>query len=212
MSKRMIVTLPDHDITIHYLNVWSRRSAESASEYSITVTMLDGEKANRKSFESYLSKLHFDLIFLNGHGTSASVTGHNNEPLIVAGENEERLKSTITYAISCSSADRLGDASIKAGAFAYVGYTKDFIFTLDESGSTHPLEDKVAGIFLNHTSVLMHALYKGNTVSEAYEKAKSALVDSITLVESSGNRSILSWLLWDYEAFAFKGNGDSRIS
>lgn len=209
----MIVTLPDHDATIHYLNAWGKRSAESAQEHGITVTMLDRDKATRKNLESYLESLTFNLVFLNGHGKEDMVTGHKDEPLIVAGHNEGKLKSTITYAISCSSASKLGDASVQAGALSYIGYKEDFIFAfdVDDGNATHPLQDKLAGLFLDHTVVLMNTLYKGGTVSEAYKKARNALWESILLVESSGDRNVLSWLLWDYEALVAKGQTDYRL-
>lgn len=134
-----------------------------AEDHSIKVTILESEKATRKNFESYMSNadLSFNLVFLNGHGDESSVLGYNNEPIVIAGKNEHTLKSTITYSISCSSAMKLGNASINAGAL--------------------------------------------------YKKAKDALWDSITIAESSGNRSVLSWLLWDYYAFESKGDKYSKL-
>lgn len=211
MPKRMIATLPDHDITTHYLSAWGALSVEAAKDHGIAVTSLEGEKANRKNFESYVSKLPFNLVFLNGHGNETTVLGYRNEPIIVSGQNEDKLKSTITYSISCSSAKELGEASINAGAFAYVGYEQDFIFTLEEINSTRPLEDNAAKLFLNHTTLLMTALFKGATVSEAYEKARQSLWDSITVAESTGSRNILSWLIWDYYAFVAKGDMEKRL-
>ncbi len=211
MQKRMIVTLPDHDGTTHYLSIWGKKSIDAAKDHGLSVTILDKDKANRKTLESYLSGTSFNIVLLLGHGNQSSVTGHMNEPLIVAGQNEGKLKSTITYSISCSSADKLGDASIKAGALCYVGYTQDFVFIIDEGMSTHPLDDKIAGLFLEHTSIFMNTVFKGNTVSEAYEKAKKSLWDNITLAESSGSKGILSWLVWDYYAFVAKGDTASRL-
>ncbi len=211
MPKRMLVTLPDHDITTYYLRAWGKKAVKYAEDHSIEVTSLDRDKANRKNVESYLSNLPFGMVFLNGHGDENTVQGYNNEPIIIAGKNESKLKSTITYAISCSSAMNLGDASIKAGAICYVGYAQDFMFTLDESNSTHPLEDKLAGLFLEHTNIFMSAIAKGSSVSEAYDKAKGSLRESIMVAESSGNRTILSWLLWDYYAFVAKGDISSRL-
>ena len=207
----MLVTLPDHDITTYYLRAWGKKAVKYVEDHGIEVTALDKDKANRKNVESYLSNIHFGMVFLNGHGDKDTVLGYGNEPVIIMGKNEDKLKSTITYAISCSSAVNLGDASIKAGATCYVGYAEDFIFILDETNSTHPLEDKLAGLFLEHTNVFVSAIAKGSSVSEAYDKAKGSLIDSITIVESSGNRTVLSWLLWDYYAFVAKGEIGSRI-
>lgn len=211
MQGQVLITLPDHDITTYYLHAWGNKVVNSAKEHGITVTVLDKDKANRKTLESYLSKVAFRMVFLNGHGDGTTVMGHRNEPLVIAGKNEDKLKSTITYAISCSSATELGDASINAGALCYVGYTEDFMFTLDDNNATHPLEDKLASLFLEHTNVFMNAMFKGRTVNEAYEKAKSSLWGSIMVAESSGNRDILSWLLWDYYAFVAKGHTESKL-
>ncbi len=208
----MLVTFPDHDITTHYLFKWGESSVGVAEGHGIQVTRLDGPKATKRNLESYLSKFQFNMVFLNGHGEDTIVMGHDNEPILIAGKNEEKLKQTITYAISCSSAKELGDNAIKSGALCYIGYDQDFMFTLDENHSTRPLEDKLAAMFLHHTNVFMNALVKGSSVAEAYEKAKSSLWESITVAESSGSWDILSWLLWDYYAFVAKGNLGSKLA
>lgn len=207
----MLVTLPEHDITNFYLSKWAGISITYAKDQGIVVIPLDKEKADKKTVESYLSKLQFNIAFLNGHGDEKTVKGHDDLPVIIDGVNEGVLKGTITYAISCSSAKTLGDSSIKSGALSYVGYDQDFMFTLDENHSTKPLEDKRAALFLRHTSVFMNSLVKGGTVKEAYEKAKESLRESITIAEASGSRDMLSWLLWDYYAFKAKGDIESRL-
>ncbi len=207
----MLVTLPDYDMTTHYLSVWGRKSINAAEEHNIQVTTLEKEKVNRKNVESYLSGFKFNVVFLNGHGSPQLVTGHLEEPVIILGKNEAALKGTITYAVSCSSAKELGDSTILAGARCYVGYTEDFIFVLDDNNSTHPSEDKLAGLFLEHTYVFMNGLFRGASVGDAYEKARESLWSSISIAESSGNKGILSWLVWDYYAFVLKGDGSAML-
>jgi hypothetical protein len=211
MGIRMMATFPEHDTTTYYLSKWGEISANAARDHGIEVIELKGEKATRKNLESYLSKFPFCMVFLNGHGDQDTVTGHKNEPLVISGVNESILKSTVTYAISCSTASRLGDSSIRAGAHCYVGYTNDFIFLMDENSYTRPLQDKVAALFLAHTSVFMNTLFKGNTVAEAFEKAKKSLWENITVAESTGNTDLLSWLLWDYNSFVAKGDTAHKL-
>jgi hypothetical protein len=211
MPKRMLVTLPEHDMTTYYISRWGSISIAHAKEQGISVTELGGEKANRQNVEGYLSKLQFNVVLLNGHGNDKTVMGHDNHPVIMYEVNESSLKGTITYAISCSSAKVLGDSSIKSGALAYIGYDQDFTFMVDENHYTRPLEDMLAALFLRHTSVFMNSLFKGNTVKESYEKAKESLRESIIAAEASGNRGALSWLVWDYYAFKINGEGGSRL-
>ena len=54
------------------------------------------------------------------------VTGYDNEPLVVEGENELVFRGTIVYARSCQSARRLGPACVQKRTIAYIGYTEDF--------------------------------------------------------------------------------------
>ena len=112
----MLITRPEHDDTTHYLSNWSKETIGVAENKNIKVFDLNREKATRKNVESKLSRMSCNLVYFNGHGGFNVIGGHNNEPLIICGENERLLKSKVVYAISCKSAKELGLKSVEAGA------------------------------------------------------------------------------------------------
>ncbi|MBU4022841.1 hypothetical protein KJ591_00555, partial [Patescibacteria group bacterium] len=155
MNKTLLITRPKHDTTVHYLFYWSKKIIELAQEKSIKVWDLKGKRANRKEIEGVLKKREPSLVFFNGHGDDDRIAGHNDEALLVAGENEELLISKIVYALSCRSGKKLGYESVKKGALGYIGYDEDFIFFIDQNKMSNPLMDKTAELFLEASNQAM---------------------------------------------------------
>jgi len=161
MSKKLLITRPEHDDTTLYLSHWSKQAIEQAESKGMRVLDLHKNRANKSEVVSMLSKQKPELVIFNGHGGDNVVGGDKNEPLIVAGENENLLKEKITYAISCKSAKKLGPKSVDSGAKAYIGYDDDFIFFYDPNKMTHPLKDETAKLFLEPSNELIISLVKG---------------------------------------------------
>ena len=132
LGSTVIVTRPNHDVTTNYLYFWNKAVLEEAKARNLNVIDLPGSKANRADFSGRVKKTKPKLFILNGHGSETSITGHDNKPLIVKGENEDLLSEGIAYALSCKSANKLGAAAVKAGAKAYIGYSDDFVFVISE--------------------------------------------------------------------------------
>ncbi len=210
MTKYLLITRPNHDDTTFYLFEWAKRTITFAKQHDFTVFDLDGKKANRKTFDSYNAKNKVNLIIFNGHGDAVSVTGYNNETIVEVGVNEVALDGKIVYSISCGSAMELGPAALSNGAIAYLGYEDDFVFFIDNNRAATPLQDSLAAVFLNHSQTLTNTLIKGNSVGEAYDKAKEELrqtfQDSLT-----NDPSISRYLWWDYINFACHGDKAAKV-
>ncbi len=185
MSKKVVVTRPEHDDTTYYLSHWSQRAITKAEQSGIVVYDLYREKANKKKIEGILKDQNPELVICNGHGQEDMVSGHKNEPLLIAGVNDNLLKGKITYALSCKSGLVLGAESIKRGAKAYIGYTDDFIFFYEPKMITHPEKDKTAEIFLDPSTEVVTSLIKGSSVLESEEKAKKKFKQNMTKLLSS---------------------------
>ncbi len=209
MAKYLLITRPMHDDTTAYLHAWSKVLIDAATQHGFKVLNLEGVKAIRKNLESY-SKVGPAFIVFNGHGDEKSVTGHNNEVLVKAGDNEAMLKESVVYSITCRSAKELGVASVNAGAKAYVGYREDFVFMVDKNKETRPLEDEIAGLFLSHSQTFSNSIIKGNSVGDSYEKAKNELFRNFTASLVS-DPSMAEWLWWDYSNFVCLGDARAAI-
>lgn len=203
MSKSLLITRPNYEITTRYLYVWNKKVIKEAIERGINVLDLEKEKAVKDEFIGRMRKVNPALVLLNGHGGSDCVTGQNNEVIVKAGDNEEILEGKIVYALACRSALILGPKSVEAGASAFIGYLKDFVFFNDDSKIAHPENDKVAGLFLDPSNRISISLVKGNNVSDARKKSKKLFAENIKKLLNSDNNSqdysssFIPYLVWN---------------
>ncbi|MEA3343437.1 MAG: hypothetical protein U9Q92_04675 [archaeon] len=207
------MTRPEHDDTTYYLSNWCVETIVLAQDKGIKVLDLHRERANRSELESMVRKIPPSLVVLNGHGSDNCVSGHNNEPIVTAGENEGLLNSKIVYAISCKSARGLGPKSIGAGAISYTGYDDDFIFLYEPEKFSRPLQDETAGLFLEPSKMFVDSLIKGNTVNESRKRTEDMIRKNIlkSLGSNQQDASLVRFLWWDLKHFVSHGSLDVSL-
>ncbi|GAA4461826.1 hypothetical protein GCM10023093_07270 [Nemorincola caseinilytica] len=157
-----------------------------------------------------LKKHSPELVFLNGHGNSDCVTGHNQEILIKANDNEQLLANSITYALSCSSGKTLGPKAVERGTRAYIGYENEFIFFISKEKIRHPEEDKTAEMFLGPANHVVLSLAKGHTVREACSDARKYFYQNVrkllTSEVSPDEKQYIRFLLWNMQNLVAHGD------
>ncbi|MBI3255829.1 MAG: hypothetical protein HYZ63_02560 [Candidatus Andersenbacteria bacterium] len=198
----MIITRPEYDPSTRYLSAWSKSLIDTAEKKGLEVIDLHKEKAAKNEFEGRVKKKNPSLVVLNGHGTQACVTGHNNEVLVEAGKNSYLLAEKVTYAVSCSSAAVLGEEVAITANTAYIGYRDDFVFPFSQQYVSKPLSDKRAGRCLEVSNQVVLSLLKGNSCSESVGRSKqlaqkhiSSLLTSNAGPEAAFDARILWWNL-----------------
>ena len=215
MTKKVVITRPEHDITTLYLSSWSMKALSGVKPREAIVFDLHRQRASRKETEITLRTQKPGLVIINGHGNEKSIAGHNNELLITAGDNDGLLKGKIAYAVSCKSAKTLGRKSIASGAAAYLGYDDDFIFFYDQKATKNPLQDKTAALFLEPSASLIQSLVEGNTTGTASAASKQSFQDSMKKLLSSNatpeETSMARYLWWDLRHQACLGNKEARF-
>jgi len=199
MNGTLLVTRPKHDDTTHYLFYWAQKIIEIAKEKGIKVLDLDRDRANKGEFESMVAKMRPSFIFFNGHGSVDCINGCDGEALIEVGDNEKILKGKSVYALSCSSAKKLGPASIRVGARAYLGYDDVFIFSYEPDKLSRPLDDKTAELFLGPSNQLVVSILKGHIAGESYDRSQKSFLQNIRklVTSESSDSSLIPYLLWD---------------
>jgi len=208
----LFITRPNYDDTTNYLYYWSEEIIKEAEKRNIKVIDFKGKKANRVDIEKFLKKQNPKFIIFNGHGSAESIYGQK-EIIIKSGENEKLLKSKIIYAISCNSASKLGEDSIKAGAESYMGYGDAFIFLYDPNKCSNPLSDDLAKPFLKPSNELAISILKKNTTEEAYIKSQNSFkkeIRNLALGEST-NKEAIRWLIWDMHCQKLLGNPKAQL-
>jgi len=125
MIQALLLTRPNHDLITNYFFYWSTFVIVEAKKKSIKVLDLQGKRANKQIFTSYITKHQPLLVFLNGHGDDNSIAGHDNEILIEKNKNENLFRGKIIYARSCNAANKLGPSCVKKGTLVFIGYIKE---------------------------------------------------------------------------------------
>ncbi len=213
MSFSCLITRPEHDDTTFYLSNWCKESFRLAEEKGADVQDLHREKANKKEFESRISKSCPELVVFNGHGNENEVTGHKNQELISIKSEDKFLKLNIVYAISCRSAKNLGKKSVEKGTKCYVGYDDDFIFVYEKEKISRPLSDETAKLFLEPSKLFIEAIIKNNSVKEALERSKKKIQENFvrTLSGNEQETALARYLWWNLKNFVSHGNQEAKI-
>jgi hypothetical protein len=170
----ILVTSPEYELPTRFVSKWASKVVKFAQTKGHSVSELKKEKARRATVESYLIRTRPRLVMFNGHGGPDCIYGQDDEVLIKAGENEQLLANTITYCVACESNLDLGPKAVAAGATAFIGYSRPFVFFADEEFRTRPLDDTRAANFFESSNQVMTSLLKNHTVSESVEHSKES--------------------------------------
>lgn len=110
------------------------------------------------------------FLILNEHGTEDSTFGQDNKVLITKGE-EILMRDKVIYTIACEVAKSLGKSIINKGGECFIGYENKFVFLMDQNKYAAPLKDEKQKNFYESQTKFLY-LIKGNTLKQAFEKAK----------------------------------------
>lgn len=188
MSKTVLITRPNYDITTKYFHQWSEEVIRLAAERKNKVLDLEGKKANRKTFESYAKKHRPDFFFFNGHGSDTLLAGYDNEPILISdADNNSICSRSIVYVRSCSAAKVLGVSLIKYKASAFIGYVNKFGFMRLVQKESKPLSDPLARMFLAPSNLVATTLLKGHPAIEAHQRSLREMRKNLSKLLSSEN-------------------------
>lgn len=200
---KYLITRPEHDDTTFLLSSFMNQTISFAKDKGFEVYDLHKDKAIKSNFEGLVKK-NPQIVVLNGHGSINKVTGHKNQPLLIAGTNDYLMKSKKVYAISCQSGVKLGPSSIEEGALSYTGYVNDFIFYYSYELISRPLKDETLKLFLEPSLLFVESLLKNNSVNEAHLKCKEKMINNFKKMISSSEEEyhdMAQYLWWDIQNF-----------
>ena len=210
----MLITLPDYDDVTKYLHVWNQDVIKAAERNSLEPILSKGKNVVRSQISKIIESKDPKLIILNGHGDFDRVLGHQHEPIIILGENENLLKDRIVHAFTCSSARELGK---KCKAKAFIGYSDLFFLCVDRFSINRPREDKFAGPVLECAIEAPLQLAKRKTAKEAFESSQvlyGKWIDEFTVSNSKYTTEELQLILpilhWNKLSQTLHGDPEAR--
>ena len=215
MNKMILITRPSHDEIVSYLFHWGQEILQFAKDNAVRSHDLSKEKANRNDVESFVASMKPGLIVLQGHGDTNNICGHKDEPIVTLGENENILKSCITYAIACDSAGALGKKVVEDKNTTFIGYEGSFGFIRDATRECNPPKDKYAKPFQEISNLISKEMIRGKTAKEAYEKSQQRCRELIKEYSASdadpANKEIRFWLFWDMQFQRVLGEQNAKL-
>ncbi len=113
MEKGLLITLPRHDDVTEYFSRFSIYIEEEALIRGINLKKLKDKEANKEDFEKALSKLNYNFVVFNGHGSETTIKGYKDKIIIESGVNDFILSGRIIYARSCHAAAFLSKDCMK---------------------------------------------------------------------------------------------------
>lgn len=213
-SKTLLITRPTHDPTTRYCHYWSGPVIKKAKEKSFRVLDIADDKATKAIFESYLQKQEPQFLFLNGHGTKTAVFGHDDKPILNAGNVNTIPGDSIIYVRSCDVGDTLGK-DIAERASAFIGYRKAFGFYRINNYMRNPLADPLAKFSFEPSNLIASTLLKSKTVGEAHGRSREAMRRNLQYLVSSKasalERQCAAPLWWNYKYQVLLGDKEAHL-
>jgi len=215
MQKGLIITCPKYDDGTEYLFYFSKAIIGEAKNRNIKIKEISDKEVEMVNFSKVVTKLDYNLIVLNGHGSADTIYGHKDCVLIQVGKNEQLLNGRITYARSCDAGQMLGEKCVeysKEGCF--IGYSLPFIFAMDTRWTANPHNDNKAKLFLEPSNSIPISLIKGQSAQDAYENSKKLILKNLRKVINTKEEDsfVLAEALWNnYFGQVILGNSEAKI-
>lgn len=198
-NKGFLITRPRHEILLNLLFHWSNPVVDEAQLKQFRIFDLEGDKANREIFVSYMVRNKPTLVFFNGHGSDNAIRGNDNAVLIETNDGAELLRDTVVYARSCNAAKKLGVRAVEKGCRSFIGYKHKFAVAHSIVDVSRPLEDELAKLFIEPSNLVPISLLKGNSAGEAYGKSQKAMRRNFSFIQSSAasiDQQTMASYLW----------------
>jgi len=218
MNKILLVTRPKYDDGTGYLHYYASLVLKKADELNLDKKDFSGEATNSKNVSDFINKKHPKLIFVNGHGDSDSLEGHEGEVLFSINKNIHLLKDKLVYARACHAGLSFGEKMTEKNNGCFIGYNTPFSFWIDERYSATPSKDSIARLFLEPSNEIMNSLIRGHNSITSHEKSKKLMIDNMKKILKMNERKepgAMGWLevLWNnFEGQVLHGNEEFSLN
>jgi hypothetical protein len=197
-------TVPGYEEVTFFIRTYMLPILREAVLHGTDVYKLDLTECTREN--ASLGE-NSDLLFLMGHGSPDVLTGTSLSEVVLDQENISLTQGKVVYALSCLTAERLGQQAVDAGAKAYIGFTKEYTLYMDVNRA--PLQDPLSRSSIMPAMEIMRSLYLGKTVAQAVEDGKAAFQEEIRrwqVIDRPESSFIISACEWNIDCLTALGD------
>lgn len=214
MEKRLLLTRSRHDIANDYLFIYCDEILQDAENLGWKTDKVENEKNTKEEIESRISKTKPNFVFFNGHGSEASIHGHDNEKLVDI-STVSILANKIVFARSCSALKKLGKQAVSVGCQAFVGYSGEFLIPRMHAYESRPKQDPLAKPVMEVSNLVGKLILKGDNIHTAVDNAQKKAGDLILKMLASDepyHAATFRALYQNYSTLSFEGDPEAKIS
>jgi hypothetical protein len=184
---------PEFDDATFYSHLWASRLKEAAEAEGWKIIEIGGRRVSRAEVENALAAnpgapyIHYD------HGSEDAHWGSETEPVLDL-KNVDKVADRVVYCMNCLSAAKLGAVAYTSYGCIYVGYIREFAFTVEDEKLF--CEAANSG-FINYA--------KGR---QDWDKIKAIMVEAFNkAIAETDNPWSRTWLTWDRDALRVYAEG-----
>lgn len=170
MSQTIFIGRCDCDSNVKFPFHWAELIIEEAEKLELDIIDLQKENFIEEKTKKQIDDHNPFFVFLNGHGNEWCSMGYKRIPVLIANKNDFLLKDKIVYAVSCYTAQYLGQIAYDNGCKAYIGY--EDIFTFVYMNEDDPLNDIIAKHFMDASNEVPLTILNGGTPKDSFENSQ----------------------------------------
>ena len=169
MARVLGVSVVNDEPTL-YAAYWVDRVLQEARNVGHQVRELSGSMVTQYGLMSSMEQYQPDMVILGGHGGPNVFTGAGMQVVLTGCINDEIMKGSQSMFISCLTGLQLVPSMVRKGSLAASGFTKEFVWMIDGSGS--PARDKYAASFTRFWVESSKALFRSGMWQDYFNTGK----------------------------------------
>ena len=210
---RVLIVYCVNDSATEYAAYWSRLIGAEASMAGHEVRDLSGTYVTEYGLLTAMEEYQPDFVVLSGHGSARIFTGSGMQVVLEACRNDQMMAGSQSMFISCLTGISLCPSMVSKGAQVAQGYTAEYIWMIDGSGS--PAGDVYAASFTRVLVESASVILRGGSWQEFYSTYRRVSDEEIAAWGNSSDplaASVMMCLRSNRNSLVISGAGSVYVS
>jgi len=211
MARVLGVSVVNDEATL-YAAYWTDRVLQEARSAGHQTSELSGSMVTSYGLLSSMEQYKPDMVILAGHGGPNVFTGAGMQVVLEGCINDGMMKGSQSMFISCLTGLQLVPSMVRKGSLAASGFTREFVWMIDGSGS--PARDKYAASFTRFWVESSRALFKSGIWQDYFTTGKRVFREEVEKWSYSDDPvapSVILCLNQDSSSMVVNGAGTMEV-